>query len=721
MAKAAAEHREMNEEDESEDAVIREMLKRGKQPNINFYAFTATPKYKTKHVFDEPGPDGLPPFHKYSMRQAIEERFILDVLENFTHYESYFKLLKSIEDDPNVKRKKAAKALARFVSLHAYNLQQKTEIMVEHFRTCVKHKIGGRAKAMVVTESRLHAVRYKQEFDTYIQKKGYGDVKTLVAFSGSVEYPEDSGIKYTEVGMNDGIRETELPAQFDTDEYKVLLVAEKYQTGFDQPYLHTMYVDKKLSGLQAVQTLSRLNRNCTGKEDTFVLDFRNSPEEIFKAFKPYYEQTPVDPLIDAQHLYRLQHQIEETHIVFEEEINQYCEIYYKDLRRHGVHDQAKMDGFLNLAVERVKALEEEEAQESFKSLLVNFRNMYAFMSQVIPFQDTDLEKLYTYIRFLLTKLPYRSDKTKYRFDDEVDLEFFRLQKISEGRIDLSTGKLKPLKGPSDVGTGQDDKELALSELIDVLNERFGTDFTQADQYFFDQIAQQATQDEALREAASANSVEDFRYVFSKAYEGLIIDRMDGNEEIFTKIMSDEEFRDVTIEHLLHRVYSSINSETSEDIDAEGADVMVINREKAKPLRPLKEYEIEEPKDIDELINESLIAAEPKVLSETDREVLADLLHYADSRLHPFLKYLVTFSLPLPKIGFEITNSSGTVIADAELAWEDLKLAVLTEEMEAYQLAVKKSGWRVETIDDIATSPLIFLTPLLEFRKKTPIN
>jgi len=225
----------------------------------------------------------------------------------FVDYETYFHLVQVSEDDPQVERKKAARALARTLTLHAVNLRTKTEVMAEHFRTHVKHKIGGRAKAMVVTDSRVHAVRYKLSFDKYIAEKGYTDIKTLVAFSGIVEDPKDSGKTWTEVGMNGGIKESELPERFDSHEYQVLLVAEKYQTGFDQPLLHTMYVDKKLTGLHAVQTLSRLNRICVGKEDTFILDFRNTPEEIFKAFKPYYEDTPTEALTDAQHLYRLQH------------------------------------------------------------------------------------------------------------------------------------------------------------------------------------------------------------------------------------------------------------------------------------------------------------------------------------------------------------------------------------------------------------------------------
>lgn len=543
--------------------VVREMIKRGKQTNLSFFAFTATPKYKTLKVFDEPGPTGQPPFHLYTMRQAIEERFILDVLKNYITYEAYFRLVQVGDDDPHVQRKKAARALARTLTFHAVNLRAKTEVMVEHFRTHVKHKIGGRAKAMVVTDGRLHAVRYKRAFDAYIAEKGYTDVKTLVAFSGIVEDPDAPGKSFTEVSMNGGIKESELPERFDSHEYQVLLVAEKYQTGFDQPLLHTMYVDKKLTGLHAVQTLSRLNRTCAGKEDTFILDFRNTPEEIFTAFKPYYADTPAEPLTDAQHLYRLQHQIDETHLIHEEEVKAFCAVYFRPHRKETVHDQAEMSGILDHAVDRFKERDEEEREE-LKTLLVNFRNMYGFLSQVIPYQDSDLEQLYTYLRFLLTKLPKREAGLGYQLEDEVELQYYRLQKISEGQIDLNTGDGKPLKGPNDVGTGQEDPKIKLSELIDILNERFGTDFTQADQLFFDQIQEEAIESETLKKAAAANSKDDFRYVFEKAFEGLVIDRMEGNEEIFGKLMADGEFRKLALEHMLHKVYQALTRPKKDD-------------------------------------------------------------------------------------------------------------------------------------------------------------
>jgi len=565
IEEAATEHiKETGEDDE--DLIIRNMLKRGKQPNISFFAFTATPKYKTKHLFNEPGDSGESPFHEYTMRQAIEERFILDVLKNYTTYETYFHITQSAEDDPNVERKKAARALARFMTLHPHNIGQKTEVMVEHFKASVQHKIGGRAKAMVVTDSRLHAVRYKLSFDKYLKDKGYTDIKTLVAFSGTVEDPELPDKRYTEVGMNKGISERELPEKFDSDEYRVLLVADKYQTGFDQPYLHTMYVDKKLSGIKAVQTLSRLNRSAVGKEDTFVLDFRNTREEIYKSFKPFYEVTKADELTDPQHMYRLQGQIGERQVIFESEINDFCTVYFAPKRKESVHDHAKMNGVLDLAVERFKELDEDE-QEEFKSLCVNFRNMYAFLSQVIPYQDSDLEKLYTYLRFLLTKLPRRASGTAYHLEDEVELEYYRLQKISEGSIDLTRGEGKALKGPSDVGTGQTgEDEILLSELIDILNERFGTDFTEADQLFFDQIEAEAKGDDSLKQAAKVNSMSDFLQIFKKSFEGLVIDRMEGNEDIFSRLMGDSDFRELAQDNLGQKLYRMLAKDSISEED-----------------------------------------------------------------------------------------------------------------------------------------------------------
>lgn len=544
--------------------ILREMEKRGHQENLSFFAFTATPKYKTEKLFNAPGPDGKPPFHLYTMRQAIEEGFIMDVLQNYITYKTYYGLIKSIEDDPELDKRKAARALARFLRLHPYNIAQKTEVMVEHFRHHTKHKIGGRAKAMVVTGSRLEAVRYKQSFDRYIAQKDYKDIKTLVAFSGTVVDPDQPGVSYTETGMNKGIREKELPEKFATDEYQVLLVAEKYQTGFDQPLLHTMYVDKRLAGIQAVQTLSRLNRTHPGKEDTFVLDFVNDAEEIYNSFKPYYEKTPFADDVDPRKLYELQHRIEGYRLFDKNEIEAFFKIYYQPSFKGTEKDHAKLYAVLESVMERFEALPEDQ-QEEFKSTLKSYRNLYGFMSQIIPFKDSDLERLYTFGRFLLSRLPKRNSSEQYHFDDEVSLKYYRLQKISEGSIDLKDGEAEEIKGPEEVGTGRVREEyVPLSELVEILNERFATNFTKADQLFFDQIEAEAIDNESIQKAAKANSIDDFKFVFDKEFEDLIIGRMEGNEEISTKLLKDKDLREVAMWHILKNVYEKIREEKSVD-------------------------------------------------------------------------------------------------------------------------------------------------------------
>lgn len=541
-----------------EEEILRTMAKRGRQPNICFYAFTATPKYKTIEVFGTPGGDGKPqPFHLYSMLQAIEENFILDVLKNYTTYKTYYRLIKSIEDDPKLDKRKAARALARFMSLHPHNIAQKTEVMVEHFRHFTMHKIGGRAKAMVVTSSRLHAVRYKQSFDKYIENKKYTGIKTLVAFSSTVIDPDAKNVDYTEVGMNQGIREKELPERFGTNEYQVLIVAEKYQTGFDQPLLHTMYVDKRLSGIQAVQTLSRLNRTHTGKEDTFVLDFVNEPNEIFLSFQPYYEQTLVGERAEPQQLYELKAKLDGYQIYFKAEVEEFAKVFYKPKTTQTSSDHAKMNSCIDPAVGRYNEREEDEREE-FRKSLVAYRNLYSFMSQIIPFQDFDLEKLYSFIRFLISKLPKGDRGPIYNLDDEVALKYYRLQKISDGSIELEKGKNEPVTGPVSVGTGiTGGEEIELSKLIDILNKRLGTEFRPGDQLFFESIKEDAVADGNLRQAALANTEENFGFVFDESLESLIIERMEQNEEITAKFMNEVEFREIVSKYLLTQVYDKI--------------------------------------------------------------------------------------------------------------------------------------------------------------------
>ncbi|MEX2577544.1 MAG: type I restriction endonuclease [Verrucomicrobiales bacterium] len=548
-------------QDMVEREVVRAAARRGKQEHISFFAFTATPKHKTYGVFGREGR----PFHLYTMRQAIEEGFIMDVLKNYTTYSAYYRLLKACEDDPNVPRKAAARELAKFLRLHPHNISQKTEVMVEHFREQVRHRIGGKAKAMVVTDSRLAAVRYKQAFDKYIGEKGYTDVKSLVAFSGVVQDDEIPDKTYTEVEMNQGVKEKELPEKFATPEYQVLLVAEKYQTGFDQPLLHTMYVDKRLSGIQAVQTLSRLNRMHPLKEDTFVLDFRNDREEIFHSFKDYYEGAEIGEEPEPSRLYELQADLDESGLYLHEEMERFCRVFFQAKRKPSPGDHRKMDVALKPAADRFKQLQADDeenddtdAAEELRSKIASFRSLYGYLSQIIPFQDSDLEKLYTFLRFLSARLPKRKSGDQFSFDDEVRLEYYRLQKIAEGSIHLGGGEAQRLKGPTEVGTGKvREDEIELSQLIGMLNERFGTDFTEADQLFFDQLAEEAVEREELQQAANANPLDKFQLLFQQVLQSLVIDRMEQNEDIAAKVLNEEDFGKVVARKIGEDIYKKL--------------------------------------------------------------------------------------------------------------------------------------------------------------------
>ena len=552
------------------ERLFRSMAKRGRQPNMSFFAFTATPKHKTLAIF---GRDGEPS-HRYTMRQAIEEGFIMDVLANYVSYKTYYRLIKACEDDPEVERKTAARALARFLRLHPHNIAQKTEIMIEHFYQHTRHKIGGHAKAMVVTGSRLEAVRYKQSFDRYISEKGY-PIKSLVAFSGTVEDDQVPDKTYTEVEMNGGIKEKELPESFAKPDYRVLLVAEKYQTGFDQPLLHTMYVDKRIAGIQAMQTLSRLNRTHPLKDDTFVLDFVNDPEEIQEAFRQYYEGSVMGEEVDPDRLYEVKSELDASGIYLQQEVDVFAAIFFAPKRRQSPSDHKGMNAILDLAVARFQALQEREEEEAelWRGKTQAFRNLYSFLSQVIPYQDSDLEKLYTYLRHLALKLPKRKNGPGYHFDEEVELDYYRLQKISEGSISLSEGVAKPLDGPREVGTGMvREEDVSLSSLIDIINERFGSELTEADQLFFDQLAEAAVLDEALRRAAEANPADKFQLVFREALESIFIERMDLNEELFTKYMGNPDLQELVSKWLGEQVYKRFSepSASPENISVAGA-------------------------------------------------------------------------------------------------------------------------------------------------------
>ncbi len=533
---------------------------RGKQTNVSFFAFTATPKYKTLKVFGAKDEEGKPkPFHLYSMRQAIEERFILDVLKNYTTYELYFKLTKAIEDDPQLNKKKTAKAIGKYVSLHPHNLAQKTEIIIEHFRSIVSKKIGGKAKAMVVCGSRLHAKRYFEEFKKYIKEKKYqNELKVIVAFSGKLKddnYPD--GVSESELN---GFKEKELPQMFEKEEYKILIVADKYQTGFDQPLLHTMYVDKKLSGVRAVQTLSRLNRMCAGKEDTFVLDFANDRETIFNSFQPYYEVTTVTEETDINHLYDLKARLDAFQVYWQEEIDEFANVYFHpSTNLNNAKNQKYLYSFTDPSVERFKELETEEKQDEFKKSIRSWTNLYSFLAQIMPFVDAEFEKFYAFAKLLQTRLPKRDLSEAFQLSDEVALEYYRLEKIKEGSIDLLKGEEGELSGTTEAGLKRTKEEEALlSEIVSVLNDRFGTEFEEADKLFFDQIEAELMDDEKLQKQAKANKMDTFKYAFEDMFMTKLIGRMDQNQDIFEKILEDKMFGDLVKELMMKKIYRKMN-------------------------------------------------------------------------------------------------------------------------------------------------------------------
>jgi type I restriction enzyme R subunit len=361
--------------------------------------------------------------------------------------------VKQVEHDPDVPKKAAASALGQFLELHPVNVEQVVQIIIEHFRLNVMHELGGRAKAMVVTGSRLSAVKFNTGLDRYIKDKAYTGIRALVAFSGTVEDPDDPGSAYTEVRMNDGLPERELPERFTGEDYRILIVAEKYQTGFDQPLLQTMYVVKKLAGVQAVQTLSRLNRTALGKTRTFVLDFRNEEADIFKAFKPYFETTPVGENADPQKLNELHHDLLQAAVFTPQDVTEFAAVWFKPRRNPSGQDHRQMNAIIDRCVDRF-LLMGEEVKEKFRGQLTAFRNLYSFLSQILPYFDEELERLYAFVRNLASKLPRPGDGTKFTLDDEVALKFFRLQQVREGAIDLWDGQAEPLKGPADVGTAR---------------------------------------------------------------------------------------------------------------------------------------------------------------------------------------------------------------------------------------------------------------------------
>lgn len=540
-------------EQDAVESIVESAEARGKHPNLSFFAFTATPKPKTLNLFGEKvtidGEEVHRPFHLYSMRQAIEEGFILDVLRFYTTYSTYYKLANTEPRiDPEVPASKAKAQLARFVSLHPYNLGQKAEIIVEHFRQKTAGKIGGHAKAMVVTRSRLHAVRYKEAIDKYIKTKGYGTgshpLRTLVAFSGTVTDPDHPEVLYTEAAMN-GFGEGQLPKRFAGDDYQVLVVAEKYQTGFDQPLLHTMYVDKKLANVRAVQTLSRLNRMHPGKDDTFVLDFANSAEEIQEAFRPFFEETfaaPTDPNI----LYNLEHEIRSAGVVDPIEMRVAVEALLSGVATKQNLVYAK----IGPAVQRFEDLD-EDAQQSFRDALTSYVRAYVFLAQIMPWISPELEELFLYGKVLLLELPTGPGEPMPLLSKSVQLTHLRTSVIGDESLSLNegtdeAGEALPGGGKGKQAESPMDK---LSALIESLNEKFGLNLGEADKVWMDQQWVAVKSDDVMREIALNNDKTQFKIALGHKAKDMIVERHEANGMLFDTFFSNPEFQHRLLEFL----------------------------------------------------------------------------------------------------------------------------------------------------------------------------
>jgi type I restriction enzyme R subunit len=531
------------EEEDIEDQIIDEMKARGRLKNVSFFAFTATPKPKTLELFGTKRPDGkFIAFSIYSMRQAIEEGFILDVLKNYTTYKTYWNLLKTIKDDPHYERMKASYLLKQFVDLSDHAIKKKVAIILDHFANQVMYRINNKAKAMIVTRSRMHAVHYKIIVDQIIKEKKY-PFKALVAFSGTVK---DHGKSYTESTMN-GISDTQTAETFKQDQYRFLIVANKFQTGFDQPLLHTMYVDKKLGGVNAVQTLSRLNRVYPGKEDTMVLDFINEAELIQKAFEPYYDRTILTEGTDPNLLYDQETRLAEFHLFTKEDIDQFARLYFAPKTT-----QDKLHAALYPIVERYKAVS-KEMQTDFRKTLDDYIRLYAFLSQVLPFTDADLEKLYVFGKFLIRKLPVTREKLPVEIQNQIDLDSYRVEKTMSGSIPLTRGKgeIEPMKPKGDYTVVPDDIE-PLSQIIKELNDRFGTDFTEQDKVFIEQLEAKLAEDLALANSVKVNPPENARLTFDHVVEDKLQGMIDSNFKFYKQITDNPQFNQLFVDWLFER-------------------------------------------------------------------------------------------------------------------------------------------------------------------------
>ena len=541
------------ENDPETQFALEAQAARGRLPHVSFFAFTATPKEKTLELFGEKGADGrYYPFSLYSMKQAIQEGFILDVLQNYTTHKMYFELIKKAADyDPEFEKKKAYKLAVGYADLHEHGIEKKAELMVEHFHTQIERLIKGQAKAMIVTKSRLHAVRYYLAVRDYLAKQGY-PIQAIVAFSGTVIDASRGGMEYTEAGLN-GFSELQTVDKFDEDAYKLLIVANKFQTGFDQPKLAAMYVDKKLGGVATVQTLSRLNRTMGKiKEGVFVLDFVNEPDNIQEDFQPYYTSAILSESTDPNILYDLRRDILSSGIFGEAQIAQ----HYSLLLSNDPENQAVVAGLLDEAVQNYDALDEDD-QDEFRERIVDFVRKYAFIAQLFDFGDAGLEQFYEYARNLSKKLPKRKDPMPTELLDMIDLSSIAVSKGTKNKIGLVDGEseLDPMTSNSRGGKPIDEME-RLSLIVKSINEQFGLPEGMEEDGML--LVSRIKDREDIKKAIANNPKGAAKTRFSEVMQEELMKMFAERADFYKKLDGDVALKESISEKIFEELYAQVN-------------------------------------------------------------------------------------------------------------------------------------------------------------------
>lgn len=540
------------ETDKSMADKIEDEIKRcGKQPNVSMIAFTATPKATTLQLFGELNEDGKKvAFDLYSMKQAIEEGFIIDVLKNYVTYKTYFKLNKSIEEDPELETRKAKSKIAKYINLHDTNISQKVEIIIEHFKNHIMSELGGKAKAMVVTSSRQAAVKYRNEFENYIAKYGYTGIRALIAFSGKVTL---DGQEYSESVMN-GIAESDLPEVFAGNNYQVLLVANKYQTGFDQPKLCAMYVDKKLRGVNAVQTLSRLNRICPPyNKETFILDFKNEYEDIQSSFAPYYTETVLKETITPSDIRAVEAQVDAYNFLDIDDIETFNEYLYQDKR--SAKDKNKMWALLDKSLNIINK-ETEDKKYEIKSTIKRFIRFYSFLIQATSYINKDLHKKYNFLSYLVKEIEV-SGGIDFDIADKISASDFIQTKTGEETSEIESKSEVALPSPDPVMLDEEIKK-KLSEIIEDINTSYNKNFDVdvATKSAF-QMRDLLLKNGHLKDSAKNNTLKDFKFAYFDAVQNALLDGYEQNQDFFTLLLNNDEKIHELMQVFLEDIYKNL--------------------------------------------------------------------------------------------------------------------------------------------------------------------